>query len=100
MPPLGDATYSAPGGVAMYNSKSAASRSSTFFASQDTLYALAVDTGGKALLDNHELAQGNQNAITVAERADLTLDYRQSYYAGKEFAKFTQVDNERQLETR
>ena len=34
--------------------------------------------------------------ITLAD-ASLKLDYRQGYYAGKEFKKFTTVDKERQL---
>lgn len=93
--------------------------------SQDTLYALAGDTGGKALLDYNDLTRGivqaQQNMtsyyilgyytsngalngrfrhIKVAlnpERA-ASLDYRQGYYAGKQFAKFTVADKERQPE--
>ena len=97
-----------------------------FQQSQDTLYALAADTGGKALLDNNDLSLGIVQAqkaitsyyiigyysantaldgkfrrikITLAD-ASPKLDYRQGYYADKEFTKFTTADKERQLRTR
>ena len=123
--PLGDATKGSPGGVAMYSGASALAMTSNFQQSQDTLYALATDTGGKALLDYNDLTQG----IVQAERAVTTyyilgyyttntapdgkfrrikislnnglnanLDYRQGYFAAKRFSKFTAADKERQLE--
>ena len=121
--PLGDATRGSPGGVGMYSGMSAMANTNNFQKSQDTLYALAADTGGKALLDNNDLSQGvvqAQKAITsyyiigyysantamdgrfrrikiTLGDASLKLDYRQGYYAGKEFKKFTTVDKERQL---
>src|SRR5450759_3255489 len=121
--PLGDATHGSPGGVGMYSGMSAMANTNNFQKSQDTLYALAADTGGKALLDNNDLSQGVVQAqkaitsyyivgyysantamdgrfrrikITLAD-ASLKLDYRQGYYAGKEFKKFTTGDKERQL---
>ena len=121
--PMGDATKGSPGGVGMYSGMSAMANTNNFQKSQDTLYALAADTGGKALLDNNDLSTGvvqaqsaitsyyivgyySANAamdgrfrrikITLAD-ASLKLDYRQGYYAGKEFKKFTTVDKERQL---
>jgi VWFA-related protein len=121
--PLGDATRGSAGGVGMYSGASMMANTNNFQKSQDTLYALAADTGGKALLDNNDLTQGvvqAQKAITsyyiigyysantamdgrfrrikinLAD-ASLKLDYRQGYYAGKEFKKFTTVDKERQL---
>jgi VWFA-related protein len=121
--PLGDATRGSPGGMGMYSGMSAMANTNNFQKSQDTLYALAADTGGKALLDNNDLSQGVVQAqkaissyyiigyysantamdgrfrrikITMAD-ASLKLDYRQGYYAGKEFNKFTTVDKERQL---
>ena len=123
--PLGDATQGSPGGQAMYTGASAQAVTNNFQQSQDTLYSLAADTGGKALLDNNDLTRG----ITQAQRAvtdyyvlgyyttntaqnghfrkikltlntDTTasLDYRQGYYANKEFAHFNESDKERQLE--
>ena len=49
--PLGDATQGSPGGIGMYTGASALAMTNSFQQSQDTLYALAADTGGKALLD-------------------------------------------------
>jgi len=124
-PPLGDATRGSPGGVAMYTGASAAAVTDNLYRTQDALYSLAADTGGKALIDNNDLAQGISNAqkavpsyyligyytnnpaldgklrrikISLAGEMTADLSYRQSYYAGKEFKKFTTVDKERQLE--
>jgi VWFA-related protein len=126
--PLGDATKGSPGGQAMYSGSSARAVQSNFQGQQETLYALAADTGGKALLDNNDLSMGivqaqkdiasyyiigyystnealdgrfrriqisvNDNAL----RARIAkLDYRQGYYAGKEFRKFNDSDRELQL---
>lgn len=123
--PLGDATQGSPGGIAMYTGASANAFASRLQRTQDTLYALASDTGGKALLDNNDLAVGIVRAqqavssyyvigyyttnpaldgkfrrIKIALNSGLTagLDYRQGYYAGKEFKKFNTADKERQLE--
>ena len=122
--PLGDATQGSPGGQAMYSGAAAMARIGNFQRSQDTLYALAADTGGKALLDNNDLAQAVVNAeksiesyyilgyystnsnldgkfrkikITYNGDPSLKLAYRVGYYAGKQFAKFNTVDKERQL---
>lgn len=124
-PPLGDASRGSPGGIGMYTGASAMAIASNFQRSQDTLYALAADTGGKALLDFNDLTRGivqaqragssyymvgyytaNQTLdgkfrrITISLNGGLSadLDYRQGYYAGKQFSKFTTADKERQLE--
>ena len=121
--PLGDATRPSPGGIGVFNGNMASI--TNFQRSQDSLYALASDTGGKALLDNNDLAAGivqaeqaitsyyvigyypsNTNLdgkfrrvkITLKETPTAKLDYRQGYYAGKTFNKFTAADKERQLE--
>jgi len=123
--PLGDATHGSPGNVGMYSGASALANSANFQQSQDTLYALATDTGGKALLDYNDLAKGIAQAqhaissyyiigyytsntaldgkfrrIKISLNANLaaTLNYRQGYFAGKQFGKFTAADKERQLE--
>jgi len=124
LPPMGDATRGSPGGVGMYSGNSAMQFSNNFQRSQDTLYALAADTGGKALLDVNDLTVGIQNAQKsmtnyyiigyystnttldgkfrkiVINLKDVTakLDYRSGYFGGKEFGKFTTADKERQLE--
>src|SRR5271157_4512370 len=123
--PLGDATRGSPGGLGMYSGRSALANVNNFQQSQDTLYALAADTGGKALLDNNDLSVGIVQAeqsigsyyilgyysanqaldgrfrrIKIAFSGDSSakLTYRQGYYAGREFTKFTTVDKERQLQ--
>jgi VWFA-related protein len=123
--PMGDATKGSPGGTGMYNGQSALATMSNFQRSQDTLWAIAEDTGGKALLDNNDLGKGIVNAqraissyyilgyyttnpnldgkfrrvkITLAPETSAKLDYRQGYFAGKVFSKFTTADKERQLE--
>ena len=123
--PLGDATRASPGNVAMYSGAGALATTTNFQQSQDTLYALATDTGGKALLDTNDLEKGILQAaeavssyyvigyyttspnrdgkfrrIKVSLNSDLAanLDYRQGYFADKEFNKFTSADKERQLE--
>ncbi|SPE26970.1 conserved exported hypothetical protein [Candidatus Sulfopaludibacter sp. SbA3] len=123
-PPLGDSTQGSPGGQGMYSGSSAMARTANFTRSQDTLYALAADTGGKALLDNNDLAQGVVNAeksidsyyvlgyyssnialdgkfrkikITYNGDPSAKIAYRVGYYAGKTFANFNKVDKETQL---
>ena len=123
--PLGDATRPSPGGIGVFNGATAMASITNFQRSQDTLYALASDTGGKALLDNNDLSAGivqaeqaitsyyvigyyptnaNQDGkfrrvkITLKEPATAKLDYRQGYYAGKTFNRFNAADKERQLE--
>jgi VWFA-related protein len=123
--PLGDATQGSSGNSGMYTGASATAVTSNFQQSQDTLYALASDTGGKAFLDNNDLDRGIVQAqqavsdyyvlgyyatntvkngrfrrikISLAAHPDADLNYRQGYYADKEFSKFTAVDKERQLE--
>jgi VWFA-related protein len=124
LPPLGDATKGSPGGNGMYSGSGAMATASNFQITQDTLYTLAADTGGKALLDNNDLTVGMVNAqkaissyyiigyyssnttldgkfrkikITLND-ASAKLEFRVGYYAGKQFNKFNTVDKERQLE--
>src|SRR5580658_10165769 len=123
--PLGDATQGSPGGKGMYTGSSALAMTTNFQQSQDTLFALASDTGGKALLDNNDLARGIAQAqnsvssyyiigyyatnsaldgkfrrikITLNNGLSASLDFRQGYFAGKTFGKFTTSEKERQLE--
>jgi len=123
--PLGDAGKGSPGGIGMYTGNSALAETTNFQQSQDTLYTLAGNTGGKALLDYNDLTKGIVRAeqsvssyyvlgyyttntsldgkfrrvkISLARDLAAKLDYRQGYYAGKQFGKFTAVDKERQLE--
>jgi hypothetical protein len=125
MAPMGGAQQGSPGGIGMYTGGRAAMMASQFQRSQDTLVALAADTGGKALLDYNDLSRGIVQAqksvesyylvgyyttneaqdgrfrrikITLNNGLVADLDYRQGYYANKSFAKYTAADKERQLE--
>lgn len=123
--PLGDATQASPGNVSMYSGAAGQAANDRFQQSQDTMYSLAADTGGKALFDNNDLTRGIVQAqhaisdyyivgyyttntalngkfrrvkIAVDNPTNANLAYREGYYANKEFAKFNDVDKERQLE--
>ncbi len=123
--PLGDAAKGSQGGIVMYNAAAAGAVASNFQRSQDTLWTIAADTGGKALLDSNDLEAGIVRAqdsissyyiigyytgneaqdgkfrrirISLNGGLSASLDYRQGYYAGKVFAKSTTADKERQLE--
>ena len=124
-PPMGDGSHGSPGGQAMYTGASAGAMVSSLQRSQDTLYAIATDTGGKAFLDNNDLTQGIIQAqksvsnyyilgyyttnhtldgkfrkikVTVNNNTEAKLDYRLGYYAGKQWGQFNGADKERQLE--
>ena len=123
--PLGNASKGSPGGQAMYTGASAMAAMTNIQRTQDTLWTLGADTGGKALLDVNDLSMGIVNAqrsfssyyilgyytsnanldgkfrrikISLREGVSGDLDYRQGYFAGKEFSKFSTADKERQLE--
>lgn len=123
--PLGDATQGSQGNSGIYTGTAANAVRANFQVSQDTLYSLAADTGGKALLDTNDLDRGILEAqdsisdyyiigyyttnpakngrfrrvkVSLNNNLEAKLDFRQGYYADKEFSKFTTVDKERQLE--
>jgi VWFA-related protein len=123
--PLGDATQGSPGNSGVYTGAATLASTNNFQQSQDTLYALAGDTGGKALFDNNDLTRGIVQAqeaisdyyilgyytsntaqngrfrrvkVSLTNDTSANLTYRQGYYADKQFSKFTAVDKERQLE--
>ncbi|HLY43135.1 MAG TPA: VWA domain-containing protein [Terracidiphilus sp.] len=123
--PLGDATQASPGNQGMYSGTAAEAVTDRFQISQDTMYSLAADTGGKALFDNNDLTRGIVQAqravedyyivgyyttneaqnghfrrvkIALDPAQDASLDYRQGYYANKTFDRFNTADKERQLE--
>jgi VWFA-related protein len=123
--PMGDATQASQGGQAMYSGSSQRTSQANFQNQQESLYTLASDTGGKALLDQNDLALGIQQAqkdissyyilgyyssntgldgryrrVKVQLNKTLTakLDYRSGYFASKEFKQFNSSDRERQLQ--
>ena len=123
--PLGDASQGSPGNISMYSGAGSQAVSQQFQQSQDTMYALGADTGGKGLFDNNDLTRGIVQAqkaiedyyiisyyttntaqngrfrrvkITLDSPLAASLDYREGYYANKSFNRFTEADKERQLE--
>ena len=87
--PLGDATKSSPGGTGMYTGSSGRAAQSNFAGQQETLFTLAADTGGKALLDNNDLSMGIQQA-----QKDISSYYIIGYYSHNEKldGQFRKVD--------
>jgi VWFA-related protein len=125
MAPLGDASRPSPGGIGMFSGQLAQNTLTNFQRSQDTLYSLAKDTGGRAMFDYNDLSLGIVQAaqsmtsyymvayysthpandgrfhrvrVSLRDGVSGELAYRQGYFADKEFAKFTAADKERQLE--
>jgi VWFA-related protein len=123
--PLGNAEKGSQGGISMYTGAAASALTSSFQLSQDTFYALAKDTGGKAMFDYNDLTQGIVHAaqaissyyilgyyttntaengkfrrvsITLKNNPGVAVDYRHGYYAPKKFKEFNATDKERQLE--
>ncbi|HEY6359394.1 MAG TPA: VWA domain-containing protein, partial [Vicinamibacterales bacterium] len=123
--PLGDATQASPGGMAMFSGQTAGTRVTALQQTQDTLFSIAKDTGGKAMFDNNDLSLGIVDAarsitsyyivgfysnhtaldgkfhrvkITVTSPLATDVSYRQGYYADTEFAKSSDADRERQLQ--
>jgi hypothetical protein len=123
--PLGDATQGSQGNAGMYTGTAALATNNLLQQSQDTLFALAEDTGGRALFDTNDLVRGIAQAqqsisdyyilgyyttntaengrfrrvkVSLTENRVANLTYRQGYYAGKKFSSFNAVDKERQLE--
>lgn len=125
--PGGDATQSAAAGNNLYSGSSQRSNRENFNNQQETLATLALDTGGKALLDSNDLTEGIRQVqkdfssyyvlsyvsantaqdgryrrlqVKLAPRlASLRakLDYRQGYYGATSFAHMRDVDKEAQL---
>ena len=123
--PFGDATQRSPGGQAMFTGQLAMNAMNGFQRSQDTLFALAKDTGGTATFDNNDLSAGIVSAaqamssyyiigfysthpandgkfrrikVSLANGKEGELAYRQGYFADKEWARQNGVERERQLE--
>jgi VWFA-related protein len=126
--PGGDATQAGAVGNNLYSGAGQNTIRSNFNNQQETLATLALDTGGKALLDSNDLTEGIRQVqedfssyyvlsyvssntamdgryrriqVKLAPRlAGLRakLDYRQGYYGSTTFAKMAEGDKEAQLE--
>ena len=126
--PVGDASTSSGRGTGAFTGTKQSGQRNSVTSSQDTLYTLASDTGGKALVDSNDLSLGIREAqqdissyyilgyyssnsaedgkfrkiqVKLASKelqASAKVEFRNGYYASKVFAKFTSGDKERQLE--
>src|SRR3984885_7263249 len=126
MAPAGDATQASPKGTGVFTGSAQLSARTSFHDTQDTIYTLAADTGGKALLDSNDLTlgikavqtdinsyyvlgyysanpaqDGKYRHVTIKIAAlpeSAKIDYRKGYYAAKVWGKMNSSDKERQLE--
>jgi VWFA-related protein len=124
-PPGGDATKAASRGTGIFNGSQYNAQRASINDSQETLASLAADTGGKVFLDSNDLSlgivqaqqqfrsyyilgyyttntalDGKYRKITVKLKSDIAakLEFRQGYYAGKVWGKFTGADKEMALQ--
>jgi VWFA-related protein len=124
-PPGGDASTASPKGTGIFTGKSQRGIRAKINDQQETLYTLAADTGGKAMLDNNDLSVGITQAqkdinsyyilgyystntaedgkyrrirVRVNSQPLAKLDYRPGYYASKLFKNFSASDKEQQLQ--
>ena len=112
------------GGTSMFSGRGVASQFSSQSASQDTLVALASDTGGKAFLDTNDFAgvytkviadtsayyligysstnpahDGRFRRIKIRlNKSGLKVEHRNGYYATRDFLHSGKEDRERQLQ--
>jgi VWFA-related protein len=124
--PGGDATQASPRGTGILTGSRQQGLRNSFNDTQETLVTIASDTGGKAMLDTNDLALGIRQAQEdinsyyivgyyskndaldgkyrrikvnlVNKQLQAKLDYRNGYFAGKQFKNFNASDKERQLE--
>jgi VWFA-related protein len=123
-PPGGEAQSASLHGQSAYSGAAVLNDLNNNAASQDTLATLSSDTGGKAFFDsndfgavfsqvqkdssayyvlgftsNNPLKDGKFRRLKVqVDRADLKLDFRSGYYAGRDFEHLDRADREQQLE--
>jgi VWFA-related protein len=124
-PPGGDASQASSGGTGIFSGQTQRGQRDKQNTEQDTLYALASDTGGKALFDSNDLTMGMQQAqqdlqsyytlgfystneardgrfrkveVKLAGVPNAKLEYRTGYYGEKEWNALNKTDKERQLQ--
>jgi VWFA-related protein len=123
-PPGGQAQAASLHGQSAYSGASVLNDLNGNDASQETLYTLAADTGGKAFMDSNDLSgvfsqvqkdtsayyvlgytssnhlkDGHYRRLRVnVNRADVKLEYRAGYYADRDYLHMKQTDREEQLE--
>jgi len=124
LPPGGEAQNASLHGQSAYNGAAVSGDLSGNAASQETLSTLAADTGGKAFFDTNDfsgvftqvqkdssayyvlgftssnlLKDGHYRRLKVmVNRADVKLEFRPGYYAGRDYQHLNRADREAQLE--
>jgi VWFA-related protein len=124
-PPGGGASKAGSRGSGIFNGSVQNSQRSAQLASQDTLYTLAAETGGKSFFDSNDIAMGIQRTqeamgsyyllgyyssnntadgkfrkISVKlnnSKLAAKLEHREGYYADKVWGKLNAQDKEQQL---
>jgi VWFA-related protein len=123
-PPGGDASKAASRGTGIYNGSVYNQQRATINDSQETLYSLAADTGGKAFFDSNDITgeivqaqqqmrsyyllgyyatnsaqDGKYRKITVKLNNQMSakLEHRKGYYASKVWGKLNGQEKEQQL---
>ena len=124
LPPVGSAAMRSPGGSAIFTGQAALTTMAGFQQRQDTLIALASETGGTALVDYNDLSVGISRAadrltsyyilayystntqadgrqrrvrVTLTGNREATLAYRETYFAERAFADMSASERERHL---
>ena len=123
--PIGNASVASPGGIGIFSGQAILQSQQQRGGEDETLYRLAKETGGKSLLNTNDLAVGLREAqkdlssyyilgfyssntepdgkfrrikVEVSRKLAASLDYRNGYFAPKQFSHMTAADRERQLE--
>ena len=123
-PPGGQAQSASLHGQSAYTGASVLNDLNGNDASQETLYTLAADTGGKAFMDTNDLSgvfsvvqkdtsayyvlgytssnhlrDGRYRRLKVqVNRPDVKLEYRAGYYADRDYQHMKSTDREEQLQ--
>jgi VWFA-related protein len=123
-PPGGQAQNASLHGQSAYNGQAVYNDLNSNANNQETMSTLAADTGGKAFFDDNDFSgvfsqvekdtsayyvlgftstnpakDGRYRHIKVqVNRSDLKLEFRQGYYAGRDFEHLNRTDREQQLQ--
>ena len=123
-PPGGDASHAASRGTGIYNGSVYNQQRATINDSQETLYTLAADTGGRAFFDSNDITAGivqaqqqmrsyyllgyyttnsaqdgkyRKIAVKLNNQMSAKLEHRKGYYASKVWGKLNGQEKEQQL---